>query len=103
MDFTRICKTALLLEILFFKEVPGSSDFLTDKPLVYEKLPGKIRAFAMSPLGAAGGGSCRIPARPAAGVEGKGAGKLLEAHLRAIWVLGWGREALSGSGHGAGG
>jgi hypothetical protein len=46
----------------------------------------------MSPLGVAGGGSCRIPARPAAGVEGKGQGGRLEAHLRAIWVLGRGGE-----------
>jgi hypothetical protein len=31
------------LKIWFFEEVPGFFDFLIDKPLVYEKLPGKIR------------------------------------------------------------
>jgi hypothetical protein len=67
--FIRISKSVVLVEIQLFEEVPGSFDFLTDKPLVYEKLPEKIRGFAMSPLGAAGGGSCRISARPMAGVE----------------------------------
>jgi hypothetical protein len=72
MHFKRSSKIASTIQESFYPEVPGSFDFLTDQPLIYEKLHGKIRGFAMSPLGAAGGGYCRIPARLAAGVEGKG-------------------------------
>jgi hypothetical protein len=39
--------------------------------LLYRKFSGKIRGFAMSPLGATGDGSCQIPARLTARVAGE--------------------------------
>jgi hypothetical protein len=73
-NFTRIGQTPTPLKIHIYRQDPGKFLFFTDIPLIYEKLPGKIRGSAMSPLGAAVGGSRRIPARSAAEWRGKGKG-----------------------------
>jgi hypothetical protein len=53
---------------------PSLKICFTDVPLVYEKLPRKIKGFAMLPLGAADGSSRWILVSPAVGEEGKGQG-----------------------------
>jgi hypothetical protein len=68
-------------------------------PLIHKNNPGKIGEPAIGSLGADRRRSLPDSGEVAAGVGGERVGESPEAHLRAIWVLGWGREALSGGGH----
>jgi hypothetical protein len=50
MDFLRFSIKALLFEIRFYTEVPGSFQSITSMPLVHRKAPGKIETQAIRPL-----------------------------------------------------
>jgi hypothetical protein len=50
MDFLRFSTRALLFEIRFYTEAPGSFQKLTSIPLVHRKAPGKKKGKAIGSL-----------------------------------------------------
>jgi hypothetical protein len=78
---------------------PWNFSVFTDMPLIHKNNPRKIGEPTIGSLRADRRRSLPDSGEVAARVGGERVGKPPEAHLRANWVLGWGREALSGGGH----
>jgi hypothetical protein len=76
MEFPRISKTHVLLEIPFCNPAPESFRFLTSRSLLCTQDPGKNRGDAIGSPRAAGGGPAKIPASSdgGAGRESRGEG-----------------------------